>query len=95
MPALRRGPTTIGVDNWAANLTTVLSTLLTSVCQRLNGSLHEDGRVRMQAPLLLAEYAEATLPDATQFPGGLIFVSDGASGQKLRYSDGTTWVDIA
>lgn len=39
------------------------------------------------------EYTLATLPDpALGQPGRLIYVSDGLAGQKLRYSDGSSWV---
>lgn len=45
-------------------------------------------------PFELPEFTVATLPDATKWDGSIIYVSDGAAGQKFRGSDGTTWVNL-
>ena len=36
----------------------------------------------------------ATLPNAAKFPGVTVRVTDGASGQKIRTSDGTAWLNL-
>lgn len=59
---------------------------------RVNVALPADGTHGMTAPLLLEAYAIAGLPDATLWEGGLVYVSDGGSGERLRYSDGTSWI---
>lgn len=61
---------------------------------RLNRVLPKDGTEAMTAPLVLAEYTVATLPTASDWEGGVIYVSDGAAGQKFRGSDGTSWVNL-
>lgn len=45
----------------------------------------------ISAPLTLATYTVATLPDP--FAGGVIYVSDGAAGSPIMaFSDGTDWL---
>lgn len=39
----------------------------------------------------LTPYTVATLPDAALTPQQLIYVSDGASNQRLAVSDGMAW----
>jgi hypothetical protein len=41
--------------------------------------------------LQLPTYTVATLPDAATYPRGIIYVSDGASNQRMAISDGTNW----
>ncbi len=79
---------------WAITIAQSLKPVFYSLGQRLNGSLHKDGEVVMEAPFGLKSYTTATLPDATEFEGHTIYVSDGAAGQKFRGSDGTSWVNL-
>lgn len=39
----------------------------------------------------LPTYTVATVPDATAYTGGLIYVSDEAGGAVPAFSDGTDW----
>lgn len=36
-------------------------------------------------------YTVATVPDATKYTGGTIYVSDETGGAVLAFSDGTNW----
>lgn len=49
---------------------------------------------RFEAPLPLAIFEAADLPDAADWEGAIVYVSDGSSGQKFRGSDGTNWVNL-
>lgn len=42
-------------------------------------------------PLTLSAYTVATLPDAAQWPWGIVAVTDGTSNKRLAISDGTDW----
>lgn len=43
------------------------------------------------APARLPGYAVADLPDAADWPRGLIYVPDEAGGAAVAFSDGTHW----
>ncbi|MCT4654466.1 MAG: DUF2793 domain-containing protein [Cohaesibacter sp.] len=45
----------------------------------------------MEAPVKLAPYNRASLPDASDWSGSLAFISDAPSGPKPAYSDGAIW----
>jgi hypothetical protein len=77
---------------WASDLSRVLIELLARVCYRVNRVVVPDGTIAMTGPLKLATYATADLPDATEWEGGAVYVSDASAGSKLQYSDGTNWV---
>lgn len=79
---------------WAAMLATSLKPVFYSLGQRLNGSLHKDGQVGMDAPFKLKQYTMATRPDPTEYPDTIIAVSDGGAGAYFQGSDGTNWVDL-
>jgi hypothetical protein len=91
-PTLTQGEATI--LSWAGNLVDYLARRLAEFGRRINGSIHEDGTVPMKAPLKLAFYLDADVPDAADFEGCIIYVSDGGAGQRFRGSDGATWVDL-
>jgi hypothetical protein len=61
---------------------------------RANASLPNDGSEGMQAPLLLKSYTVATLPTASDWESGLIYVSDEAGGATVAVSNGTNWVRV-
>ena len=62
-----------------------------ALAMRANASLPKDGTEPMAAPLVLATYTVATLPDATLWLRGLIYVSNETGGATLAFSDGTNW----
>ena len=84
------------VSSWAANLVKALIGTLTQISQRVNRSYQKDGTEAMTAPATLAEFTDApdTKPPASGWEGGIIYVSDGASRQKFRGSDGSSWVNL-
>lgn len=50
------------------------------------------GSIKRLAYLPLHNYTVATVPDATQHTGSIIYVSNGAGGNPiLAFSDGTNW----
>lgn len=63
---------------------------------RANASLPKDGTEGMQKPLRLQELVVADLStdpyDPSLWEGSLVYVSDGSAGQKIRYSDGSSWI---
>lgn len=63
---------------------------------RLNRVLPKDGSEAMEGPLTLMEYTDSpdTKPTASDYPGSVIYVSDGGSGAVFRGSDGTNWVNL-
>jgi hypothetical protein len=45
-------------------------------------------------PVTLSSYDVAGVPDATDFEGAVIFVTDGAEGSPtIAWSDGTNWIE--
>lgn len=44
-----------------------------------------------QEPMPLVKYTVATVPDATQHEGFIIYVSDESGGSVIAFSDGTNW----
>lgn len=65
------------------------------LADRANASMAHDGTVPMTAPLQLKSYAVADLPDASDWTGAMIFVSDETGGATPAYSDGTNWLRVA
>ncbi len=61
------------------------------LAQRANSSLPKDGSIAMENPLLLKSYTVATLPSASLWTGGLVYVSDETGGAVPCFSDGTNW----
>lgn len=53
--------------------------------------LSRDGTLEATGPVRLATFTVATVPDATVFTQGLIYVSDEAGGATVAFSDGTNW----
>ena len=52
-----------------------------------------NGKVFGQA-IILDSYTVATVPDATEFTGGMIFISDETGGAVPAFSDGTNWLRV-
>lgn len=59
--------------------------------QRINLAWPEDGTEAATAPMRLASYTVGTLPSASKYPHGIIYVSDGTVNKRLAISDGTNW----
>jgi hypothetical protein len=49
---------------------------------------------RFLLPPELPNYTTATIPEAKFHEGGIIYVSDAASGANFQGSDGTSWVNL-
>jgi hypothetical protein len=47
--------------------------------------------IELQKPIVLARYTVATVPDATVYTGGTIYVSNESGGAVMAFSDGTNW----
>ena len=62
------------------------------LAMRANVGHPNDGSDVMKAPLLLAQYTVATVPVATLWTGGLIYVSDELGGATIAFSNGTNWL---
>lgn len=50
-----------------------------------------DGIVVATLPVILPTYTVSTLPSASTYARGLIYVSNGTSNKRLAISDGTNW----
>lgn len=61
------------------------------IANRANVGLPIDGSRAMNQPLVLATYTVATLPTASLWEGGQIYVSDESGGAQPAFSDGTNW----
>jgi hypothetical protein len=45
-------------------------------------------------PYKLPTYTTATIPPASLWEGGVIYISDAASGANIQASNGTAWVNL-
>ena len=63
----------------------------TLIAQRANVGLPLDGTHPMQQPLVLDSNTVATVPDATLWEGGIIYIPDESGGSIPAFSDGTNW----
>lgn len=86
-----QGQTIPGLYAFARSLIQTLSAVLVSIVQRLNVTVTNDGEEPMIRPLLLAEYTIATLPVASVWRGGVVYLTNGASNKRMAISDGTIW----
>lgn len=85
-------PNYIGnVQAWAVDFVQQVADALNKSALRLNLALMEDGSEAMTAPLPLAHYTVTTLPTASAWQGGIIYVSNGTANKRLAVSDGTNW----
>lgn len=83
-----------GVASWASSLTKTLASVLSRFAVAINAALDINGKQGMAQPLRLATFTTTTLPTASSWTGAIIYVSDGAAGQKFRGSDGSAWVNL-
>lgn len=79
---------------WAGALIRTLTQTLASFAFALNRALDTDGHLKMKAPLQLATYTVATRPAAADWPGAIIYVSDGGAGAVFQGSNGAAWVNL-
>lgn len=87
------GPQVLSM-RWAVQLAMSLRPVFFNIGQRLNGSIHKDGEIGMEAPFKLKEYTVATRPDPADFPWTVIAVTDGGAGAEFQGSNGTSWVNL-
>ncbi|MFW6028241.1 MAG: hypothetical protein ACOC9Q_01810 [bacterium] len=83
-----------GLIGWALTLMRSLFQVLQQHGRAINETVQVDGSRSMDNPLPLQSVEAADLPDAADWEGAIIYVSDGSSGAKFRGSDGTNWVDL-
>lgn len=92
-PSLGRADSA-GVGTWSVSMIRQLTTVFQQYGFRLNNALLVDGGEAMENPLILATFTTSTLPTASEWEGAIIYVSDGAVGEKFRGSNGTDWVNL-
>lgn len=82
------------IAQWDANGDVVggpeVITLVTTTSAE-DAYLSRDGSLEATGPVRLATFTVATVPDATVYTQGLIYVSDEAGGATVAFSDGTNW----
>ena len=61
------------------------------LAQRVNAALMGDGSGQAKGPVRLKNYTVATLPSASVYPYGTIYVTDESGGAQPATSDGTNW----
>lgn len=81
-----------GLVDWTGTLVRQLVATFQDLGFRANAAFVRDGSERMEGPLPLARYDLADLPPAEDWEGAMVYVNDGGAGQRLRYSDGSSWV---
>lgn len=54
-------------------------------------SIERGLRLPFDAPVRLQEFTVATLPYASEWRGGLVYVSNESGGAVPAFSDGTNW----
>lgn len=65
---------------------------------RLGDVITPEGRATQDFHLFLEDvsrnnnFTVSTVPDATQYEGRIIYVSDEAGGATIAFSDGTNWL---
>lgn len=77
------------VRRWGLSVVQRISILLRDMALRLNGSIHKDGTVEMDAPLGLKVYTLSSLPAAADWQDHIVLV-DG----NLYRSTGSVWVQV-
>lgn len=69
------------------NFEEVRSVAWRTIVEALGVSVATDATLLVQAKT----YTVATLPTASSYPRGLIYVSDETSGATIAFSDGSAW----
>lgn len=73
------------IAGYLADLVKSLYRALAEYSQSLNSVVEPD------EPVPMPSYAVADLPDATEYEGHQLYVSDETGGATLAFSDGTNW----
>ncbi|MFN4261962.1 MAG: hypothetical protein ACK4RK_21995, partial [Gemmataceae bacterium] len=84
----------LGLLRFSSDLVRQLVAVFSEYGFRLNRVLPKDGSEAMTAPMQLRSYTVATRPDAADWEGAVIYVSDGGSGARFQGSDGSAWVNL-
>lgn len=79
------------VMGWANGIVSALVRELSYNANRANVMLAGDGSEAATAPVLLKAYTVTTLPSASAYTAGIIYVSNGTANKRLAVSDGTNW----
>ena len=69
------------------NFSEMRSVAWKTIVEALGISVDTDATLLLQAKT----YTVATLPTASSYPRGIIYVSNETSGATLAFSDGTNW----
>ncbi len=72
----------------------VLTSILTQISYRLNRVVALDGTDTMTGPLVVKTFTVATVPTASVWTQGIIYVSDETGGATLAFSNGTNWLRV-
>lgn len=78
-------------DKSVSALVDSLSRELAYNAARSNNLLPGDGTEQATRPVRLATYTVSTLPLASSYEGGIIYVKNGTTNKRLAISDGTNW----
>jgi hypothetical protein len=88
------GGSQLKVENWIVSSATAARSNVKRFSSNIIGS-DADWRARDLIAgryIKLPVYTLATLPTAASLSGAVVFVSDAATGQQFKYSDGTNWI---
>jgi hypothetical protein len=81
---------------WAAAITKAMFHTFIELYQIIDRLFSVDGSERMTGSLPLQRVVTADLPAASSAnEGNLIWVTDASAGNKLKVSDGTSWLSVA
>lgn len=69
------------------NVREIRRTAWQTICEAFNISVETDANLIFQAKT----YTVSTLPSASSYPRGIIYVSNETGGAVLAFSDGTNW----
>lgn len=87
---VERGPH----ETYLHSLVQAMKRHFAQLAARANGTLPKDGSEALTGPLMLGTYTTGTLPTASDYPGAIIYVSDGAAGARFRGSHAGAWVNL-
>lgn len=89
--AITAAPNVQSLAKYDAALNQALFQALIQIAFRLNLAITSDGETPLAAPIVLKSYTVAGVPDAANWQGAIIYVSDEAGGKTIAFSDGTDW----
>lgn len=71
----------------ALNFSDIRSIAWSTICEAFNLSVTTDANLIYQ----LKSYTVSTLPTASSYPRGVIYVSNQSTGAEPAFSDGSNW----